>query len=341
MADLRFDPVFGCWVAIARRRRERPMEFTSRQEVQQQILCPFCRGNEEETPSQVVAFGDDGEVLNGSASADGWLTRIVPNKYPSLAESVQVASGGPYASFDTDGTQEIVVPSPRHVSSFAELTQGEAIIAMKACQHRNRQLASNPSVKHVMIFMNCGLDAGASLGHIHLQIMASPFTSPYVDRRVKLHQQYSAQHGVPLVRSLLDWEVDQQIRVVEETEHFFLICPYASRHAFQIWIVPRQDSHFPELPAGPLAELGRLLRKYVDCLETVLDQPSYNILIHQPPTSETGNIGWYVELFPRLTRSAGYELGTDVWVNPVPPETAAKRMRSASEGSGHTGSHPA
>ncbi|MCH2181577.1 MAG: hypothetical protein MK108_06180 [Mariniblastus sp.] len=338
MADLRFDPVFGCWVAIARRRRERPMEFTSSQEVQQQILCPFCRGNEDETPSQVVAFGDDGEVLSGSGGRETWLTRIVPNKYPSLAESPQVAAGGPYASFDTDGTQEIVVPSPRHVSSFSELTCDEAIIAMKACQHRNRQLASNPAIKHVMIFMNCGLDAGASLGHVHLQIMASPFASPYVHRRVKLHEQYNSQHGRPLLRSLLEWEADRQVRVVEQTDHFTVICPYASRHAFQTWILPRHGTRFPELSAAPLAELGLLLRQYVGCLETVLDKPSYNILFHQAPTAEQQEVGWYVELFPRLTRAAGYELGTDVWVNPVAPETAAKRMRSNRQAAGHTGS---
>ena len=337
MADLRFDPVFGCWVAIARRRRERPMEFTAGQEVQQPILCPFCRGNEEETPSQVVAFGNDGEVVSGSAGSEAWLTRIVPNKYPSLAESVQVAAGGPYASLDTDGTQEIVVPSPRHVSSFAELTPDEAIIAMQACQYRNRQLASNPDIKHVMIFMNCGLDAGASLGHVHLQMMASPFTSPYVDRRVKLHEQYDAQHGTSLMRSLLDWEAGQQVRVVEQTDHFTVLCPYASRHAFQTWILPREDSGFLELAAGPLAELGLLLRRYVDCLETILDKPSYNILFHQAPMAQQENIGWYVELIPRLTRTAGYELGTDVWVNPVAPETAAQKMRSANEATGPTG----
>ena len=332
MADLRFDPVFGSWVAIARRRRERPMEFISTQEIQQQNICPFCGGNEDETPSEVVAFGAGGEVLTEPGASGQWVVRIVPNKYPSLAEPVQAPSGGPYASFDTDGTQEIVVPSPRHITSYSELTHDEAVVAMKACQHRNRQLAADPVVKHVMIFMNCGLDAGASLGHIHLQIMASPFTSPYVNRRAKLHQQYSAQHGVPLLRSLLDWEVDCQLRVVEETEHFFVICPYASRHAFQIWLVPRDSGPlFLDLKAEPLAELGLLLRKYVDCLETVLDKPSYNILFHQPPTSETGSAGWYVEIFPRLTRSAGYELGTDVWVNPVAPETAAKRIRSASK----------
>ena len=230
MADLRFDPVFGCWVAIAGRRRERPMEFTSSQSVQRPILCPFCRGNEDETPPPLVVFGQDGEILDGSSRTDEWLTRIVPNKYPSLSGSVQVAAGGPYASLETDGRQEIVIPSPRCVASFAELTRNEASVAIQACQYRYRQLASISTIKHVMIFMNCGLEAGASIGHIHLQIMASPLISPYVERRAQLHQQYQARHGLSLLRALLDWETDQQVRVVEQTEHFTVLCPYASRH---------------------------------------------------------------------------------------------------------------
>ena len=173
------------------------------------------------------------------------MTRIVPNKYPSLSGSVQVAAGGPYASLETDGRQEIVIPSPRCVASFAELTRNEASVAIQACQYRYRQLASISTIKHVMIFMNCGLEAGASIGHIHLQIMASPLISPYVERRAQLHQQYQARHGLSLLRALLDWETDQQVRVVEQTEHFTVLCPYASRHAFQTWILPRDDCRFP------------------------------------------------------------------------------------------------
>ena len=337
MADLRFDPVFGCWVAIAGRRRERPMEFTSSQSVQRPILCPFCRGNEDETPFPVVVFGQEGEILDGSGRTDDWLTRIVPNKYPSLSGAAQVAAGGPYASLETDGRQEIVIPSPRCVTSFSELTRNEGIVAVQACQYRHRQLASIPTIKHVMIFMNCGLEAGASIGHIHLQMMASPLISPYLDRRTQLHQQYQAQHGIPLLRALLDWEAGQEVRVVEQTEYFTVLCPYASRHAFQTWILPRDDCDFPELSTTPLAELGCLLRKYVGCLEAVLDKPSYNILFHQPATSEERKVGWYVELFPRLARNAGYEMGTDVWVNPVDPETAAERIRSAGQSSAFAG----
>ena len=329
MADFRFDPVSGSWVAIARGRRERPMEFSSSQKVQRQIPCPFCRGNEKETPPQITAFGADGNVLDVGASSGAWMARIVPNKYPSLVESAPAQGGGPYSSLERDGSQDIVIPSPQHKLSFSELTPEEAELAIRACQHRNRELLVGSSIKHVMIFLNCGLEAGASLGHIHLQIMASPLVSSHIADREALHQRHLEEQGLPLLRAVLDWEIDQQVRVIEETKDFIVFCPYASRHAFQIWIVPRQrPSRFVDLPSESLAELGRLMKKHVNCLETVLSNPSYNILFHQPSVDAPESAGWYVELFPRLTRTAGYELGTDIWVNPVAPEMAARRIRA-------------
>ena len=83
MADLRFDPVSGVWVATARRRRERPMEFIPLEQIHQQIICPFCAGNEDETPKPVIAYREDGSILGAVDDPSKWMTRIVPNKYPS------------------------------------------------------------------------------------------------------------------------------------------------------------------------------------------------------------------------------------------------------------------
>ena len=123
------------------------------------------------------------------------------------------------------------------------------------------------------------------------------------------------------------WELDQGVRVVQETEHFVMLCPFASRYACQVWIVPRcNESRFVQNSEQTNTELATLCRSYVERLEKLLDQPAYNLLVNSTPTSQPHDF-WFVEIFPRTTRAAGFELGTDVWVNPVSPETAAKRLK--------------
>ena len=332
MADLRFEPVSGTWVAIARNRNRRPMEFVSIPEIKEHVRCPFCSGHEEATPQAVAAYDAEGNKLTSHNPSQPWLVRVVPNKYPSLNEPGQAMAGGPYQTSQATGIQEVVVPSPRHISSFSELTHEEATVSLQACQERLRQLAEHPSVQHVMLFMNCGLVAGASLGHIHLQIIASPVSSPSLDRRARLNDQHVTERGHSVLRSLLNWEVEQQERIVEETESFFVLCPFASQYPYQTWFLPKRlESGWTDMDQVEREELGRLLRKYVARLETLLDNPAYNVLFHQPPTSASFRGGGYVELLPRLTRAAGYELGTDIWVNPVAPELAAEQLRSAGD----------
>ena len=332
MSDLRYDPVTGVWVAIARNRLERPMEFVPLEQVQKQIICPFCAGNEDETPATVIGFDAGGQEIGDGER--GWVARVVPNKFPSLAVPAPESNGqpGPFRLLTVDGIQEIIIPSPRHVASLSELTDTEVEVLMVACQNRLQQVG-NGQVKHVMLFMNCRLAAGASLGHIHLQLMASPVCSDYLQRRMAADRQHRAAAGEPLMRSLLEWELSQQLRVVKETEHFVIVCPYASRYAFQTWVIPRNVSRtFSEMGGGPRSELGFLCREIVTDLEILLDHPAYNLLLHQAPVQSLSDDYWYLEIFPRITRSAGFELGTDIWVNPVAPETAARQLKAAGAG---------
>jgi UDPglucose--hexose-1-phosphate uridylyltransferase len=330
MSDLRYDPVSGVWVAIARNRRDRPMEFIPLEQIRQQMICPFCRGNEEETPEVIAAYKENGEILTDTDDPSDWTLRIVPNKFPSLLEASAFLPAGPYQSTHANGVQEIVIPTGRHVTSLSELTLSELQVCWLGCQDRISAVQKMEGVQHTMMFMNCRLGAGASLGHIHLQVMASPIISGYLEDRWRRQLQHFEKHGRPLVQSLVEWELEQRIRVVRQTEHFVVVCPYASRFSFQIWIVPRD----PELGfidrsnESMRTELAELTRDYVRRIEELLDHPAYNLLLHlAPPSHRRGDL-WFVEAFPRITQAAGYELGTDIWVNPVTPESAAKRLRS-------------
>ena len=333
MADLRYDPNSDVWVAISSKRRERPMEFIPIEQKHQQIICPFCSGNEDETPPPIIAYREDGEPLTPEDNPSSWLSRVVNNKYPSLSDANGSDQCGPYDCSSSDGVQELVIPTPRHVVSISELTDAELQLCFKACQQRLSALREQENIKHIVLFLNCRSSAGASLEHIHFQIMGSPILSQFLSQRAARNRASVAENGKSLIANLMDWELEQGVRILHESDNFTMFCPYASRFAFQVWIVPKDASRrFDQYEQGGeemRRELSELCCDYVRRLENLLDSPAYNFLVNFAPVQQGEHEHWFVEIFPRLNRMAGYEIGTNIWVNPVPPETAAKRLCSA------------
>ena len=331
MSDLRLDPINGQWVAIAKNRIQRPMEFVPMEQRRQQLLCPFCKGNEEQTPDALALYDQEGSILEEQKP---WSVRVVPNKYPSFSKNGkmdQPCSSGPpefCSSNSGHGTQELIIPSPRHIASISELTDTELRLAFQVAQERINYLRTADDVQHAMLFMNCRFAAGASLSHIHLQLIGSPVVSSHLRSRVERDQAHRQQHGCSLIESLMNWEIEQAQRVVELTDEFCVVCPYASRCPFQVRIIPRNTgSGFLDLSSDAITELALHCKTVVTKLESHLQEPAYNLLLHLDPfANEQGN--WFVELLPRLTKGAGFELGTDIWVNPVPPESAAEQLKS-------------
>ena len=335
MSDLRFDPVSNQWVTIARNRSERPMEFVPLEQTRHQLICPFCKGNEEETPTTCVAYHRDGSQLNQADDPSSWTVRVIPNKYPSFELSSAghkhidcESHEGPYKAAKCPGEQELIISSPRHVASLSELNDDELRVSFHAYQERIKRMETLEHIRHAMLFMNCRLNAGASLSHVHTQLIGSPIVSGALQERSNRNQLHFQEQGKPLVETLTSWEREQGKRIIFESENFSVFCPYASRFAFQSWIVPNHHvGSFQDCPQAVCHELAELCRRMIARLETLLGETGYNILLHQAPFSMLENDHWYFEIFPRLTRAAGFEWGTDIWVNPVSPETAARRIR--------------
>lgn len=320
------------------------MEFAAAAEpIRTDVVCPFCVGNEHETPPHIGCWDSEGRFLNeGDAESNGsttdWLARVVPNKFPSFPSGKLVSpyettdfpvstDHGPYAQVQLPGVQELVIPSPRHVSSFGELTETEVRVGLMAAQQRVEAISKKRGIKHVMLFMNCRSRAGASLSHIHLQLIGIPLISQRLEDRVARNRQHFEAHGKTLIQSLVEWERRQQQRMLLETEYFNVFCPFASRFPYQIWIAPKSSEHsFVQLPDAARCDLGLICRKLIKRLDKRLGQPAYNLLLHMAPREINQHDHWYVEILPRLTHAAGLEWGTDVWVNPVSPEEAASEI---------------
>lgn len=307
------------------------------EQVRQQLICPFCKGNEEETPEALAAYNPDGSLLTPDDDPTGWTVRVIPNRYPSFSSSSLATQNepvtgtqeyGPYQTNRSHGIQELIIPSSRHIASLSELTDLELTLSFRAYRDRIKQARSVEFVKHAMLFMNCRLAAGASLGHIHTQLLGSPVVGSKLRCRVDRNDAHYMKTGRSLIESMMSWEIAQEARIVDVTENYCVVCPFASRFAFQVWIVPRLH-RFDLLNCSDAErdELATHCRNIVKRFETVLDHPAYNLLFHHDPFDVSPNGHGYFELFPRLTRAAGFEWGTDIWVNPVPPEAAARRLR--------------
>ena len=181
-----------------------------------------------------------------------------------------------------------------------------------------------------MLFLNCRAEAGASLGHVHWQLIGTPVVSSQLQRRSAREQAHQSEFGVPLIGSLVDWELKQQTRIVCETENFVIYCPFASRFPFQIHITPRDPSlSLFDCSVDIRNELAWHCRDAVKRLERLLEDTAYNILLQLPPMERVDQDPWYLQVFPRISKPAGFELGTDIWINPVTPEAASQALRSS------------
>ena len=129
MPDLRKDPIVGRWVIIASARAKRPHDFDSTPRVQKGRFCPFCEGNEDKTPGEIIAYRKAGSPRNG----EGWRVRVVPNKFPALEIEGQLNKRGEgiYDMMRGVGAHEVIIESPKHIVSTSELTEEQLLFIYK------------------------------------------------------------------------------------------------------------------------------------------------------------------------------------------------------------------
>lgn len=337
MPQLRIDPLTGLKTIVAGERAGRPGGGFSAdpQAPLDPDTDPFLEGHEDRTPPEVYALRDSGS----GPDSPGWQVRVVPNLYPALAggqiadrgsqEDIDpLASGrgepGFFAAQPAMGAHEVIVNSPRPVTSLHELSPEEVETAMGVW--RERMLAHEGS-PYVHVIVNEGRDAGASLPHTHAQLYALPFVPAAVARERERFTAYALRtHGRNLLADLLQEEVRLRERTVAIDDEAVAICPYASRVPFEVQIVPREPRARFEAP-GALG--ARMLHDLLGRLGRVLGAvPPLNLWVRTAP-SGAEYYCWRIDLQPRLTKLAGLEVGTGVNLNVVPPETAAKQLRDA------------
>lgn len=335
MPELRKDPIVGRWVIISTDRAKRPTDFARDAVKMKGGFCPFCYGNESKTPPEIQAYRP---AHNGGPppqrDTPGWTVRVVPNKFPALGIEGNLGrqAEGMFDRMNGIGAHEVIVETNDHNATLATLPPKKIEDVLWTFRDRILDLKKDRRFKYILIFKNHGDSAGASLEHAHSQLIALPIVPIYVAEEIEGAKQYYIYKERCVFCDIVQQESEAGIRVVAENDDFITIAPYAPRFPFETWILPKaHESAFENSSTRMFENLAKAIRVLLNKADQVLDNPAYNLVIHSSPTQDPANdhYHWHIEYVPKLTRTGGFEWGTGFYINPTPPEEAARFLRAA------------
>jgi len=331
MDELRSDPITGRRVLIAEGRSARPSDYIVRGDSQAQHSasadnCPFCAGAEQQTPSPNQQVLDE----NGR-----WQVRVIPNKYPAVTTQSAVEKHGeivpPFSPPEQAyGEHEVIIESPRHVRDITEVSVEQLATVLQVYRDRLLYWSADPRIRFAQIFKNYGYEAGASLEHVHSQVLAMPFVPVTLESELQGASRHYQEHKNCAFCDLVTLELDQRSRLIAEEEQFIAFCAYAGRQPYETWVMPTaHESDYRKLTDAQAHSLATVLNRLLKKLHFLVPQLSYNLILHTRPFSDfdPNQYHWHLEIVPRTTRLAGFEWGTGLFINPLSPESAAKILR--------------
>jgi len=290
--------------------------------------CPFCLGNEESTPEPLL-------VINGGGR---WSVRVVKNKFPAVESMGSLEGGsykkrhieGPYLSIDGVGEHEVIIESPLHNDNIAKIDPDHVEKVVTAYKMRFIDVSNKFTNQLVIVFKNHGKRAGTSLDHPHSQLLAIPFVPGYIRNKMSESQRYYDEFGTCVYCDIINNEKSSGERLIYENEGYVAVAPYASSVPYNIIIYPKRHmSCFAEADKKELKGLAGILQLVLGKLYYLLDDPDYNFVIDTSTIDQSGNrhYHWHLEIMPRLSTRAGFEIGSGMNINHIMPETCAENLR--------------
>ena len=293
------DPTTGRPILMAPRRQQRPMHTGSHPSTGP---CPFCQGQEAETPKEVDAEIDALATAGGrdrAADAPGWIARAFPNKYPANLH------------------HEVIAEGLLHHEQPADLDRASWRRCVALWQRRVAALEQRPGVQCTFLFKNVGALAGASIAHNHSQVLGLPALPP----RLQLELDHSrALPHCPWCATLSTAAAEQ--RLVFASPAHAVIAPDPPKLPHETWLLPtRCDDDFLRTD---LDSLATALHALFQAVARGLGRPAFNLWLHRVPGQR---FHWHFECQPRTGQMAGLELGGDMYINALPAVVSAARLR--------------
>ncbi len=329
MSELRKDPIIERWVIISTERGKRPHDFKLDEQIKiSGGFCPFDPGNEKYVPPEIYAVRSPGSQPNDP----NWTLRVVPNKFPALGIEGELDKHGVglYDAMNGIGAHEVIIETPNHAETIDAMPIDRVKDIVYAYKARIEDLKKDKRMKYVLVFKNYGAIAGASLEHSHSQLIALPIIPKRPLELFYGAKEYYSYKDRCIFCDIIRQELSDKVRLIEETKHFISITPFASRSPFEVSIIPKKhNAHFEFEDTEILYDFAYILQNTLKRLKIALDNPPYNfVLINGAFIFDHDDyFHWHLDITPRLTKIAGFEWGSGFYINPTPPEDAAKYLR--------------
>jgi UDPglucose--hexose-1-phosphate uridylyltransferase len=228
------------------------------------------------------------------------------------------------------GYHEIVVEHPHHNTTLALMAEDEIEAVLEMFYTRGWDIRNDVRIRQIVYFKNHGERAGASLQHPHCQIIGLPVVPNNIRQRTEEARRHFDDTGECVFCFMMDNEREKWERLVAVSEYYIAFVLYASPTPFNIWVMPRRHSvSFMYTTVEERADLAKIMRIVLRKLYIGLQDPAYNLVIRSAPVREMGNdyLHWHLEINPRLSHTAGFELGSGMYINPTFPEECAAFLR--------------
>jgi UDPglucose--hexose-1-phosphate uridylyltransferase len=319
-AEFRKDPLLGNWVVVGFKKDKTTAAG----------VCPFCPGNEGQTPAPIREF----------MGADGaWLVRCFAAANPVL--QIEAAENkradGLYDKMGTLGADELIVENRSHVKTFSTFDRSEMSLVIDMYIDRLRDLKKDERFKYVQIFKNHGELAGSYIFHPHSHVLAMPILPYQVAAEITNSRNHYLLKERCLLCDIVSQEIRQGRRIVLATEHFIVITPFASRMAFEVWIVPR--CHSPHFDSGLSSLKDDFVAVLLDTMKRIEKVASaYSVVLHTSPTSR-GHVfesdepsiedyyHWHIEILPRDINSSKFRREDQIFTTLISPEETAVLLK--------------
>ncbi len=308
--EIRKDYILDRYVIISEGRGKRPVQFREEIGEVDDKICDFCPGNENLTPKEIAHIGTP------------WKIRVSPNKFPAVAEvgNANIRTDNIFYTFaDAYGSHEVVIETNDHKKQLWDLSKEDVVDILGVYRQRINELSQHKNTKYVLIFKNHGKKGGTSLVHSHTQLTSFSFIPPFIQEKITAAKKFTYCPYCEIIQR----EKDSHRRCFENNS-FIAFAPYASRFNFEIWVLPKHHlTSMNDFDDTKMHDLADLMKQILAKLKQL--KCSYNYFIHYSPAGE--NLHFMVEICPRIATWAGFELGSNIIINSVSPEMAARFYR--------------
>ena len=330
-SELRWDLISQDWVVIATGRARKPETFKKekhKQDIVPEKDCVFCNVSTQEKPSLIFYKGKKVDLENSTK----WTTIVFPNKYPAVMPYPELnyrKEGNLYCSMNAAGFHEVVVTKhhKKHIALFS-IEQTKELFDVY--QERYKALMKEKFVNYISIFHNHGSEAGASIAHPHSQIITTPLIDSDLRKAIFNSENYFKREKKCVYCAIVEWERKIKKRIVFENKEFLVVCPFASKAAFQVIVTPKKHlSYFEEITEEQKFQLAEAFQIALQKLHKGLNNPAYNFYLHTAPCDGKNykHYHWHWTILPKTSIWAGFEIGTKIEISTIQPEKAAAYLR--------------